>query len=193
MIKDRDMNRERDSRFERIIFFDMDNVLVDFQSGLDKVPQEIKAQYEDDGTGKPHYDDIPGIFSLMDPMPGAIEAVKALADCGRYELYILSTAPWGNPSAWTDKLEWVKKHLDSDRPDGNFYKRLILSHHKNLCIQRRAWLIDDRKAHGAEHFEHHLIQFGSGEFPDWNSVVNFFLNSDTSSLMKMTRKKGWPL
>ena len=187
------MNRERDSRLERIIFFDMDNVLVDFQSGLDKVPQEIKAQYEDDGTGKPHYDDIPGIFSLMDPMPGAIEAVKALADCGRYELYILSTAPWGNPSAWTDKLEWVKKHLDSDRPDGNFYKRLILSHHKNLCIQRRAWLIDDRKAHGAEHFEHHLIQFGSGEFPDWNSVVNFFLNSDTSSLMKMTRKKGWPL
>lgn len=187
------MNRERDSRFERIIFFDMDNVLVDFQSGLDKVPQEIKAQYEDDGTGKPHYDDIPGIFSLMDPMPGAIEAVKALTDCGRYELYILSTAPWGNPSAWTDKLEWVKKHLDSDRPDGNFYKRLILSHHKNLCIQRRAWLIDDRKAHGAEHFEYHLIQFGSGEFPDWNSVVNFFLNSDTSSLMKMTRKKGWPL
>ena len=193
MIKDRDMNRERDSRFERIIFFDMDNVLVDFQSGLDKVPQEIKAQYDDDGTGKPHYDDIPGIFSLMDPMPGAIEAVKALADCGRYELYILSTAPWGNPSAWTDKLEWVKKHLDSDRPDGNFYKRLILSHHKNLCIQRRAWLIDDRKAHGAEHFEHHLIQFGSGEFPDWDSVVKFFLNSDTSSQMKMTRKKGWPL
>lgn len=187
------MNRERDSRLERIIFFDMDNVLVDFQSGLDKVPQEIKAQYEDDGTGKSHYDDIPGIFSLMDPMPGAIEAVKALADCGRYELYILSTAPWGNPSAWTDKLEWVKKHLDSDRPDGNFYKRLILSHHKNLCIQRRAWLIDDRKAHGSEHFEHHLIHFGTGQFPDWDSVVKFFLSGKPNSVMRMTRKKGWPL
>lgn len=187
------MNRERDSRFERIIFFDMDNVLVDFQSGLDKVPQEIKAQYDDDGTGKPHYDDIPGIFSLMDPMPGAIEAVKALADCGRYELYILSTAPWGNPSAWTDKLEWVKKHLDSDRPDGIFYKRLILSHHKNLCIQRSAWLIDDRKAHGSEHFEHHLIHFGTGQFPDWDSVVKFFLSGEPNSVMRMTRKKGWPL
>ena len=187
------MNRERDSRLERIIFFDMDNVLVDFQSGLDKVPQEIKAQYDDDGTGKPHYDDIPGIFSLMDPMPGAIEAVKALADCGRYELYILSTAPWGNPSAWTDKLEWVKKHLDSDRPDGIFYKRLILSHHKNLCIQRSAWLIDDRKAHGSEHFEHHLIHFGTGQFPDWDSVVKFFLSGKPNSVMRMTRKKGWPL
>ena len=185
------MNRERDSRFERIIFFDMDNVLVDFQSGLDKVPQEIKAQYDDDGTGKPHYDDIPGIFSLMDPMPGAIEAVKALADCGRYELYILSTAPWGNPSAWTDKLEWVKKHLDSDRSDGIFYKRLILSHHKNLCIQRSAWLIDVRKAHGSEHFEHHLIHFGTGQFPDWDSVVKFFLSGEPNSVMRMTRKKGW--
>ena len=187
------MNRERDSRFERIIFFDMDNVLVDFQSGLDKVPQEIKAQYDDDGTGKPHYDDIPGLFSLMDPMPGAIEAVKALADCGRYELYILSTAPWGNPSAWTDKLEWVKKHLDSDRPDGIFYKRLILSHHKNLCIQRRAWLIDSRKAHGSEHFEHHLVHFGSERFPDWDSVVKFFLSGEPNSVMRMTRKKGWSL
>mgnify|MGYP002520378881 FL=1 len=185
------MNRERDSRFERIIFFDMDNVLVDFQSGLDKVPQEIKAQYDDDGTGKPHYDDIPGIFSLMDPMPGAIEAVKELADYGRYELYILSTAPWGNPSAWTDKLEWVKKHLDSDRPDGIFYKRLILSHHKNLCIQRSAWLIDDRKAHGSEHFEHHLIHFGTERFPDWDSVVKFFLSGEPNSVMRMTRKKGW--
>ena len=52
----------------------------------------------------------------------------------RYDLYILSTAPWGNPSAWTDKLEWIKKHFDSDRPEGTFYKRLILTHHKNLCI-----------------------------------------------------------
>ena len=187
------MQREKDDRFRPIIFFDMDNVLVDFQSGLDKVSQDVKARYDDDGTGKPHYDDIPGLFSLMDPMPGAVEAVKALASCGCYDLYILSTAPWGNPSAWTDKLEWVKKHLDSDRPDGVFYKKLILTHHKNLCIQQKAWLIDDRKLHGAEHFEHHWIQFGSEEFPDWNSVVNFFLNSDTSSLMRMTRKKGWPL
>ena len=43
------MQIERDNRFKHIIYIDMDNVLVDFQSGLDKVPQEIKAQYEDDG------------------------------------------------------------------------------------------------------------------------------------------------
>lgn len=187
------MPHESDNRFKRIIYFDMDNVLVDFQSGLDKVPQDIKVQYADDGTGKPHYDDIPGLFSLMNPMPGAVEAVKALADCGRYDLYILSTAPWGNPSAWSDKLEWVKKYLDSDRSDGVFYKKLILTHHKNLCIQQNVWLIDDRTAHGAEHYEHHLVRFGTEEFPDWDSVVKFLLSNDSNSKMRMTRKKGWSL
>jgi 5'(3')-deoxyribonucleotidase len=168
------LQKDRDDRFDHIIFFDMDNVLVDFKSGLDRVSPEIKAEYDDDGTGKPHYDDIPGLFSLMDPMPGAIEAVKALAALGKYELYILSTAPWGNPSAWTDKAKWVQKHFDSDRPDGVFYKRLILSHHKNMCVQPNAWLIDDRKAHGSECFGEHFIHFGSEKFPDWESVVAFF-------------------
>ena len=156
---------------KEIVFFDMDNVLVDFKSGLDKVDPEIKAKYDDDGTGKPHYDDIPGLFSLMDPMPGAIAAVKAIAASGKYDLYILSTAPWGNPSSWSDKLEWVKKHLDSDHPAGVFYKRIVLSHHKNLCANANAWLIDDRTAHGSPEFGDRFIHFGSGRFPDWESVL----------------------
>ena len=45
------MQKDRDNRFDNIIFFDMDNVLVNFKSGLEKVPDEIKAQYADDGTG----------------------------------------------------------------------------------------------------------------------------------------------
>lgn len=70
----------------------MDGVLVDFQSGLEKVSEEEKARFADDGTGKPHYDDIPGLFALMDPMPGAFKAVEKLAK--KYDVYILSTAPW---------------------------------------------------------------------------------------------------
>ena len=54
-------------------------------------------------------DEVPGIFSLMDPMPGAIEAVHRLAE--KYDLFILSTAPWKNPSAWADKVSWVTKYL----------------------------------------------------------------------------------
>lgn len=158
-----------------ILYFDMDNVLVDFKSGLNRVPEHVKAKYLDDGTEnhKPHYDDIPGLFALMDPMPGAIEAVKRLA--GKYDVYILSTAPWGNPSAWIDKLLWVKKHFDGPHgeKDNVFYKRLILSHHKNLCRQERAYLIDDREGHGASDFGDHWIQFGSDRFPNWEAVLSY--------------------
>ena len=40
----------------------------------------------------------------MQPNEGAIDAMNRLKD--KYDIYILSTAPWDNPSAWSDKLEW---------------------------------------------------------------------------------------
>lgn len=151
------------------IFFDMDNVLVDFHSGLDQVSEEVKAKYADDGTGKPHYDDIPGIFGLMKPMPGAIEAARELEK--HYEVYILSTAPWNNPSAWADKVAWVTKYLDDV-----FHKKLFLSHRKDLC--KGDYLIDDRGNHGANVFDGEWIEFGSSRFPDWKSVLNYLLQED---------------
>ena len=42
----------------------------------------------------------------MKPVEGAIEAYQELTR--HFEVYILSTAPWNNPSAWADKLLWVK-------------------------------------------------------------------------------------
>ena len=154
---------------KKILYFDMDNVLVDFQSGLDQVPEEEKAKYADDGKGKPHYDDIPRLFSLMKPMPGAIDAVNALAE--KYDCYILSTAPWNNPTALQDKLDWVKQYFPQV-----FHKRVIFTHQKNLCLQPGAYLIDDRTAHGASQFGDHHIQFGTDKFPDWPSVVESLKN-----------------
>lgn len=80
-----------------------------------------------------------------------------------------SLHPHGNPSAWSDKLKWVKKHLGN-----NAYKRLILTHHKNL--NKGDFLIDDRIKNGAEEFEGELILFGSDEYPDWRSIVEYLLN-----------------
>jgi len=154
----------------KIVYVDMDNVLVNFQSGLDRVPEAIKREYADDGSGKPHYDDIPHIFSLMDPMPGAIEAMRELKP--HFDLYILSTAPWLNPSALSDKVEWVQRYFGKGK-DSIFYKRLIISHHKNL--NRGDFLIDDREKNGASEFQGELIQFGTEKFPDWPTVVNYLL------------------
>ena len=108
----------------------------------------------------------------MDPMPGAIEAVQKLRE--RYELYILSTAPWDNPTAWCDKLNWVKKHFGGGE-DSAFYKRLILTHHKDLC--HGDYLIDDRPDKcGVEQFMGKVIHFGSPEYPDWDAVVKFLMD-----------------
>ncbi len=156
---------------DKIVYVDMDNVLVDFQSGLDRVPEAIKKEYADDGTGKPHYDDIPHIFSLMDPMPGAIDAMRELSR--HHYLYILSTAPWNNPSAWSDKLEWVQRYFGKGI-DSPFYKRLIISHNKDL--NRGDYLIDDRTKNGAANFDGELILFGSPKFPDWPTIVEYLRN-----------------
>ena len=97
---------------KKILYVDMDGVLVDFQTGIDQLSEKQKSEY----AGR--LDEVPGIFGLMKPKPDAIESFKQLSKI--YDTYVLSTAPWENPSAWTDKLNWVKNHLGKEA-----YKRLI--------------------------------------------------------------------
>jgi len=143
---------------KKILYIDMDNVLVDFQSAFPKLDQKLLDEYPD------NKDEIPNIFSLMDPITGAIDSYKELSEL--FDTYILSTSPWENDSAWIDKIKWVKKHLGTYA-----YKRLILSHHKNL--NKGDFLIDDRLANGVEKFEGEHIHFGQDPFNDWESVLNY--------------------
>ena len=142
----------------KIVYLDMDNVLVDFPSAFRFIDPEILATY------RGRADEIPDIFSLMLPVPGAIEAYGFL--CEHFDTYILSTAPWKNPSAWSDKLNWVKTHVGE-----RAHKRLIITHHKNL--NRGDYLIDDREKNGAAEVKGKLLLFGSKEFPDWDTGVRY--------------------
>ena len=145
---------------KKILYVDMDNVLVDFKSALDIQTEEILQKY----SGRE--DEIPNLFGSMIPMKDAIESFSILSNF--YDTYILSTAPWNNPSAWSEKLEWVKKYLGDSA-----HKRLIISHHKNL--NKGDFLIDDRTKNGAGDFEGKLILFGSNEFSDWQSVCSYLI------------------
>jgi len=149
---------------KRIVYVDMDGTLVDFGSGVARVDPDFAAPY----LARGHPDEIPGVYSLMDPMPGAVEAFRELAE--RFDAYILSTAAWHNPSAWTDKLEWVKRTWGGG-DDAPAFKRLILSHHKDL--NRGDFLIDDNAIHGAAEFQGEWIQYGSAAFPDWDAVLSY--------------------
>lgn len=148
----------------KILYIDMDNVLVDFRSAFSRLRPEQMKDFAN------HLDDIPGIFALMDPMPCALESYDELARM--FDVYILSTSPWGNPSAWTDKLLWVQRHLGEMAN-----RRLILTHHKNL--NRGDFLIDDRLKWGADQFQGEHIHFGTPKFPDWPTVVDYLKSKAT--------------
>lgn len=148
-----------------IIYIDMDGVLVDFESALAKVSPEMLEKLAGE------YDNIPGIFALMDPMPGAIEAVDLLKE--KYDLYILSSSPWENPTALGDKLAWIKKYFGGEGRENIFFRKVIFSSVKHL--NRGDILIDNRTANGAGDFLGRHIHFGSSEFPNWQSVLNSLL------------------
>jgi 5'-nucleotidase len=145
---------------KKILYIDMDNVLVDFKSALHQCAPEVLEKYRE------HPDNIPGIFANMKPLDGALEAFARLSEA--FDIYILSTAPWDNPTAWSDKLEWVKGNLGQAA-----YKRLILTHHKDL--NQGDFLVDDRDKHGTDRFVGEWIHFGVPEFPDWPAVVRYLL------------------
>lgn len=142
----------------KIVYVDMDNVLVDFATGIAQLAPEVVQAYEG------RLDEVPGIFGLMQPMSGAVAAFEELSQV--FDVYVLSTAPWENPSAWSDKLLWVKQYLGA-----HAYKRLILSHNKHLNDGH--YLVDDRTKNGADRFAGEHLHFGTEAFPDWDAVLTY--------------------
>lgn len=156
----------------KIIFIDMDGVIVDLGKNIEnwfELHPNLINKY------KNYPDHIPGIFRDPPPIENAIESIKKLLKSGKYEMFIATSSPWGNPDALTDKRYWIEKHF------GNiFHKKLITTHHKNLLLGD--YLIDDRKKNGANEFKGTLIDFGwdfekkeYNNYKNWSEVLDFFL------------------
>lgn len=138
----------------------MDGVLFDFNAAVNAQNERTLIDYTD------RIDEIPNIFRALKPIKDAISSINILAK--HFDVYVLSTAPWNHPQSMVDKLASIKKYFSQI-----FYKRLILTHHKNL--NRGDFLIDDRRSNGAEDFEGEHIHFGTDKFPDWKCVTEYLL------------------
>lgn len=151
-----------------IIYIDMDGVLADFSKAIKTHPKSNYLKYKDNP------DNIHGIFANLGVVPGAKEAIHKLNQSNKYNLFVLTTAPWDNPTAWMHKRNWIETHF------GNiFHKKLIITHRKDLLIGD--YLIDDRIANGAGNFKGTHLHFGwdyinnkFNKYPDWEAILNYF-------------------
>ena len=136
---------------KKVLYVDLDDVVVDYSSAA-KVRNVNK--------------NTKNFFFNMKPLPGAIEAVRKLSD--GYDVYFLSTAPWTNTHSWSEKRLWVENYFGLLA-----FKKLILTHNKSLM--KGYCLIDNSSKNGAAEFDGLFIKFGSDEFPNWETVLNFLL------------------
>jgi 5'-nucleotidase len=131
------------------VFIDLDGVIVDFDSYAKKhtiTGDEVKRK--------------PGAYLEMDPIPGALEAVRSIIGMG-FEVWVATKPPTGIAFAYADKVSWVLQHLPELK------RRIVLTHDKGFLGDKNDILIDDRphKAN-CEKFAGVLIPF-----KDWESTM----------------------
>ena len=157
---------------KKIVYIDMDGVLVN-------LGDEITRWFESHPHLKEKFKDCPdhitGLFRFPKPFEGALDAVKKLEESGKYELFIATSSPWGNPEALTDKRYWLEYWFGE-----TFHKKMVTTHRKDLLVGD--YLIDDRTKNGAGDFPGEHLQFGinwetgkEGPFPNWDSVLDYLL------------------
>jgi 5'-nucleotidase len=138
-----------------IMYIDMDGVLSDF----DKRAKELE---ENEGIKGHRLFKHPNAYKNLEPIEGAIEAWHLLQE--KFETYILSTPPWSNPDAWSEKRKWVEEHFGKSAN-----KKLILCHNKGLV--KGDYLVDDRIANGVADFDGEHIHFGTTGSANWKEVL----------------------
>ncbi len=155
---------------KKILYIDMDGVVADFDKAIKTFCPELETSdnFSDYESRSKKVDSIcelnPDIFHNLPPIENAIGSVKKLSEL--FEVYFLSTPMWNVPNSFTGKRIWIENYF------GEFaYKRLILTHRKDLNIGD--YLIDDRLRNGVDKFTGKHIHFGTLDFPDWDSVVEY--------------------
>jgi 5'-nucleotidase len=141
---------------KKIIHIDQDDVLCDYKGGY------IRGIWEDPMRKYPQSKE--GFFLDLEPIYGAVEGVKFLQK--HFEVYIATRPSYMNAHCYTEKRLWIEKYLGLET-----CQNLGLTPNKNLLIGD--YLIDDVVWSG---FQGTQIVFGSKEYPNWNSVIEYFKN-----------------
>ena len=147
----------------KTIYIDLDGVIVDIERYINQ--HYTKKEIDLLGIGE-IVDIDTKLFHESPPIEDAIESFNQLASDPRFNVWILTTAPWENPESLTAKRIWVEKHLGKAA-----YKRIIFSHNKGLL--KGDYLIDDRIKNGVAEFEGEHIHFGQKGAANWKEILKY--------------------
>ena len=143
------------------VFIDMDGVIVDFDKYMtdhNMPASEVKV--------------LEGAYLNMEPMPGALDAVRKLIEWG-FDVWIATKPPTAVPHASSEKVQWILNHLPELK------RNIIITPNKGLLGDSGDWLIDDRphKAN-CEDFAGELITY-IPKCNNWNHILTYFQNDTT--------------
>jgi 5'(3')-deoxyribonucleotidase len=104
---------------KQILYIDLDGVVADYDAHKAITTEEERQ--------------LKGFFEDLPIIEGSYNAISKLSE--KYDIYFLSTSPWSNIYASSEKRIWLEKHFGDLA-----FKKLILSHNKGLL--KGAYLID---------------------------------------------------
>lgn len=173
-----------------IILCDQDGVLADFENAFllemqkrhPNVPTipiaqrttfRLKEQYPVELTNIiENIYSSKGFFLSFEPIPGSIEALQRMQKKG-HDVYICTSPLSESPPCYTEKYQWVLKHLGKD-----WARRLIITKDKTLVYGHL--LIDDRPEISG------LIT------PSWEHVIySQPYNQNTNGKRRLTWDQDW--
>jgi len=146
-------------RARKIIHVDMDGVLADFRSSYDRYKSENPAlEFPQSEIG---------FFRDLNPIDSAISAVNQLRNLPQFNIYVLTAPSTRNSHSYAEKRLWIEEYFDYE-----FTRKLIICREKNLI--KGDYLIDDNtNGCGQDNFSGELLHFGSKEYPNWESIMNY--------------------
>lgn len=140
---------------------------------MDGVLCNIEDAFNRDEKDREYPQSREGFFLELDPMPGALDAMRQLRRRKNTSVYILSRPSFRNAHCWTEKALWIEKHLGYE-----MVQNMILTGHKNLLLSDKSYLVDDYdKGAGQEVWNTagRLLHFNSPKFPNWQSILEYLL------------------
>ncbi|XP_029456424.1 5'(3')-deoxyribonucleotidase, cytosolic type [Rhinatrema bivittatum] len=177
------------------VLVDMDGVLADFEGGLLRAyrlryPGEphvelaarrgfsVRQQYcdvrEDLGAKIASIYESPGFFLDLEPVPGAIEAMKEMSNMDNIEVFICTSPLRQYKHCVQEKYLWVEKHLGL-----KFVERIIMTRDKTLVAADL--LFDDKE----------VIE-GLECYPSWEHILfSCYHNQHVVLLPPHRRLQSW--